>query len=254
MSKLCENFKNLNKINRNQNSLESKNSTSNQQTSKPSSEEKMIYCPKFNAPAQTFQENSEIYVNFIQNDSFGQMIMKEGENWKYVSVPFLIEDRKGKYVLVAHCSKANKIWNSFNSENECMIIFTSTHSYISPSYYQKNDVPTWNYSTLLVCGRPKIVENQKQNLETLRILADKNEKYNKTDWSLGSLSKEYVEKKMDGIVFFEIEIERVESRMKLGQNRSKEDINGVIENFEKKGFPYVLMANDMKTANQNRLN
>jgi transcriptional regulator len=89
-------------------------------------------------------------------------------------------------------------------------------------------VPTWNYIAIHAYGRPRLLELS----ELSQLLRDTVELYESgfiSPWSMQSLPEDFVQKQMGAIVGFEIEITRLEGKLKLSQNRTVEDQRGVIE-------------------------
>jgi transcriptional regulator len=129
--------------------------------------------------------------------------------------------------LRTHIARANPQWESFSSDAEILVIFQGDHSYISPRWYETHpSVPTWNYVTVHAYGRPKIVEEPERVRELLDELIGTYE--GTGGWNSSHLSDKYMDGMMRGIVAFEIEITRLEGKMKLSQNRSEADRRGVI--------------------------
>jgi transcriptional regulator len=143
-------------------------------------------------------------------------------------MPVMVRPELGEYGLLrTHIARANPQWESFSSNSEILVIFQGDHTYISPRWYETHpSVPTWNYVTVHAYGRAKIVEEPEQVRELLDELIGTYE--GSEGWNSSSLSAKYMEGMMRGIVAFEIEITRLEGKMKLSQNRSEADKQGVI--------------------------
>ncbi len=111
---------------------------------------------------------------FIQNNSFGTLITK-GETFPLAPhIPLELESNKvGEQVLWGHISKANPQWRSFESNANVLAVFLSPiHHYISSSWYQYDNVPTWNYISIQVSGTLQII-NGEALAESLRRLTSK---------------------------------------------------------------------------------
>lgn len=59
-------------------------------------------------------------------------------------------------------AKANTQWQSFNGSTPVLVIFSGPHCYVSPSWYQHPDVPTWNYQAIHVTGYVSILTGELQ--------------------------------------------------------------------------------------------
>ena len=60
--------------------------------------------------------------------------------------------------------------------------------------------------------------------------------------SIDDAPREYAESQLRAIVGLELRISRVEAKLKLGQNRSADDIDGVIEGLQERGDDAMAMA------------
>jgi transcriptional regulator len=93
-------------------------------------------------------------------------------------------------------------------------------------------VPTWNYVTVHAYGRPQIIEETPDVLEVLATLARTYEGGGAEAWVLDRLPPGNAEAQTRGIVAFRIPISRIETKLKLSQNREIEDRRNVIEKLE----------------------
>jgi transcriptional regulator len=143
-------------------------------------------------------------------------------------MPVVVRPELGEFgTLRTHIARANPQWETFSSDVEILVIFQGDHTYISPKWYETHpSVPTWNYVTVHAYGRPKIVEEPERVRELLDELIGTYE--GEQGWNSSSLSDKYMDGMMRGIVAFEIEITRLEGKMKLSQNRSEADRQGVV--------------------------
>src|SRR5688572_30446298 len=54
--------------------------------------------------------------------------------------------------LRGHVSKANPQWRQLGESKEAMVVFLGPHTYISPTWYDHPNVPTWNYQAVHFYG------------------------------------------------------------------------------------------------------
>ena len=107
------------------------------------------------------------------------------------------------------------------------------HAYISPTWYAPGPkVPTWNYVTVHAYGRPQIIDDTRGALAVLAKLAAAYEGSGSEAWGLGRLPPGNAEAQTRGIVAFRMPLERVETKIKLSQNRDLEDRTRVIARLE----------------------
>ncbi|HYG39996.1 MAG TPA: FMN-binding negative transcriptional regulator [Cytophagales bacterium] len=119
------------------------------------------------------------------------------------------------------------------------------HHYISSSWYAHPNAPTWNYMSVHISGKSKIIEGE-MLWEAVRRLTDKYEKMAREPISLATLP-ESVQKQMNGLVGFEISIEKVEASFKLSQNRNAKDYENIIQELSQLGTATSkLMAEELR--------
>ena len=129
--------------------------------------------------------------------------------------------------LIGHVARANPHWNLFARGAPSLALFWGPHAYVSPTWYTPGPkVPTWNYVTVHAYGRPEIIAEAREVLEVLAKLAHV---YESDDgWTLGALPAGNAEMQIRGIVAFRMKLEKVETKLKLSQNRDLEDRHRVI--------------------------
>jgi transcriptional regulator len=145
-------------------------------------------------------------------------------------LPLLVDERRGRYgALLAHLSRANPQWRDLAGRQEALVIFQGPHAYISPSWYGAvPSVPTWNYAAVHAYGPARIIDDPAELRGMLGALVDRHESGFAQPWRM-ELPDEYVERMLGGIVGFEIEIARLEGKLKLSQNRDADDRRRVAE-------------------------
>jgi transcriptional regulator len=169
-------------------------------------------------------------VAFIQRHSFATLISHDGTAPFASHLPMLFHPEAGSHgTLLSHMARANPQWQHFASGGEVLAIFHRPHSYISPSWYQTElAVPTWNYATVHAYGVPTVIREHERVVSLLREMVSAYEARFEKPWP-GNLPDDYRDKQMRGIVAFEIPVDRIEGKFKLGQNRPAADMQGVFE-------------------------
>jgi len=144
----------------------------------------------------------------------------------------LLERDQGKFgKLSGHVARNNPHHAAFDGSQPALIVFQGTHRYISPAWYDpdKPAVPTWNFAVVHCSGRPKAFDDDARSAALLETLVGHFESYENAQWDLSRLPENYLKGLRQGIVPFEMEIESIEGKFKLGQERSERDRTGVLE-------------------------
>lgn len=177
-------------------------------------------------------EDHQAIEDFIRQNSFATLVSSvEGKPWA-THLPLELEkNAAGESVLWGHLSKSNPQWKYFSSGETVMAVFMGPHSYVSSSWYQHLNVPTWNYIAVHVYGIMRLLDED-ASYELLKRLVRKYEARSAKPVDVETMPKEFVLKEMKGIVAFEMSIARVEGKWKLSQNRNDEDFASVIRELE----------------------
>lgn len=138
--------------------------------------------------------------------------------------PVLVErEGDGTRTIVGHMARANPQWRLFDGKREALCIFQGPHCYVSPSWYGEGvHVPTWNYAVVHAHGAPVLVEDRAAMERMMVSLVERFESPREHPWTL-RLSDEDWTDLLKGIVGFRMRVTRLETKVKLSQNRLPED-------------------------------
>ncbi len=188
-------------------------------------------------PAYYRNEDIDAVRAFIQENGFAILVSQaEGKPWATHIPLVLSKDPEGRDILTGHISRANRQWEHFAESTEVLAIFSGPHAYVSSSWYDHENVPTWNYLAVHVYGTIRITEGDLL-LRQLSKLVDKYEAKMQNPVSVGKMSKEYLAGAIKGIVGFEIGITGIQAAVKLSQNRDEKNYARIIEALEQQGDP-----------------
>src|SRR4051812_15778197 len=112
-----------------------------------------MYVPK------QFKNNEPAQIkDFIRKNGFAILVSQcEG---KIVATHLPLELNEDGEKLSGHISRANPQWKNFDQGTEVLAIFNGPHAYISSSWYNHENVPTWNYIAVQVYGKIAIIEGE----------------------------------------------------------------------------------------------
>ena len=180
-------------------------------------------------------ENIEDVLDFIDKNGFAILISQSNSKFSATHIPLLLDrNENGHPILTGHVSKGNPQWNNFENDDEVLAIFNGPNCYISSSWYDHENVPTWNYVAVHIYGKVKIIEGERL-ITALTKLVDKYEKQMENPVSVRTMSEEFLKKEIKGIVGFEIEITEIQSAYKLSQNRDKINHSNIVAELRKSG-------------------
>jgi transcriptional regulator len=185
-----------------------------------------VYSPSYNR----IEDRAEL-LGFMRANSFALLVTGTGGALHASHLPVQIRFSNEKFVLDMHMAKNNPQWQEF-FDDEVMVVFSGPHAYVSPRWYEEQErVPTWNYAAVHAYGVPKLIDDRKLKHKNQRGLVEILD----PKWlpRFDALSEAYVSKMLDGIVNFEIEVTRIDTRWKLSQNRSRREQELIAAALEK---------------------
>ncbi|GAB3780486.1 protease synthase/sporulation negative transcriptional regulator PaiB [Spirosoma horti] len=201
-----------------------------------------MYIPK------AFQETDrDTLFQFIRNHSFA-LLVSTGDDGIPVATHLPIElmpTADGQFALVGHLAKANPQGKLLARSTPSLAVFSGAHSYISSSWYDHVNVPTWNYLSVQVTGRASLL-TEDETLNFLRQQVDKYEAKSACPVSVESMTEGYVRKEMRGLVAFSMTIDTIQGAAKLSQNRDDTNYKAIISELRLTGDPTAdALANEM---------
>src|SRR5882724_5391087 len=191
-------------------------------------EPESLYIPK----AQLVDDRKFLH-DFMDEFSFVDLVTASPEI-RVTHIPVFLDRSAGTYgTIYGHISRQNPQSATFDGKHSAVIVFRGPHSYISPTWYAKTDVvPTWNFAVVHATGALRPVAGKKELNDLLSKLIAKFENYQGTDYDFTKLADSYKYGLMAGIIGFEMEVELLEGKFKLGQERSAADKQSVLKNLE----------------------
>jgi transcriptional regulator len=203
-----------------------------------------MYIPRFyrNSDFESIKE-------FIKSNSFGILVSNGNSKILATHIPLQWFQKENKNYLLGHISKANIQKDSFFEDSEVLCIFSGANTYISSSWYNHDNVPTWNYMAAHVYGKIKIVSDRREVYQMMDDLMNTYEQNMENPMKMSKLSEEYIEDHLNGIVCFSIEISSVECAFKLSQNRDVINKELIINELEKQNDDFSLaIAQEIKNG------
>lgn len=168
---------------------------------------------------------------FIRQNGFGILISTvDGKPWATHIPMHLSTDGK---TLNSHISRGNAQWKNWDSSSEVLAVFQGPNAYISSSWYDHVNVPTWNYIAVHVYGTIRIVEGEAL-IESLKDLVNKYEKHSVKPVTVEGMPERFLKNEILGIVGFEITISKIEAAYKLSQNRDDKNYKNIVTELKKR--------------------
>ena len=145
-------------------------------------------------------------------------------------LPLLVDAAAGR--LRGHVARDNDQLAHLAAGAPVLAVFHGPHGYVSPSVYEgQRGVPTWNYVVVHARGRPRLLDEA----GLVAILHDSVAHFDIPGWRarFGQEWPDVPSQLLQAIAGFEIDVESIEGKWKLSQNRSELDRASVVGWLEK---------------------
>lgn len=199
-----------------------------------------MYIPKY------FNQNDvDKTIAFINENEFAVLNTLVNSKIEAVHLPFILKVENDKWILEAHLSAHNAIAHAINNEEKALVVFQGPHAYVSSSWYGQINVPTWNYEAVHCYGKLQKL-NAEETDKLMRFTMNKYESTQQQGMKYEELPEKLKSNLLKEIVAFKIEVEDVQAKSKLSQNRNEKDFNSVIHHLEKGNEQAKQIAEAMK--------
>jgi len=187
-------------------------------------------------PRSFVEQDLPTLLDFIEAQSLAAVVTASASDGLVAThIPLIIDRSAGPMgTLNGHFARANPQWRCLaDGPVAALVIFTGPNAYISPEWYQTKaetgkDVPTWNYVAVHAYGVLRLQDDPQFLRDHLEKLTHQHESDRANPWRLSDAPAGYIAEQMKAIVGVSLEIDRLEGKWKMSQNRSDVDISGVV--------------------------
>lgn len=136
--------------------------------------------------------------------------------------------------LIGHCARANPQWKALERAPDVLVTFLGPNTHVSPSWYGTHPrAPTWLYVSIHVRGKVRLVHDRALMRAIVVRLSNELEPLG-SPWRVDDVD-EYVDRILPGIVGFTIDIDSIETQLRLAQQNVMNDRQRVLSALEAGG-------------------
>lgn len=190
-----------------------------------------MYIPKF----YKVTDVDEIR-EFVQHHSFGTLVTTRKGRPIATHLPLQLTKAGEDYYITGHMAYGNPQWRTFEASEEILIMFQGPYSYISSSWYEQENVPTWNYQAVHIYGAAQILDEEELKQDLTKLM-EKYEEHRADPVLWDKLSPSLLDKEMKGIVGFKVKVNEIQAAYKMSQNRNDTDYRNIIEQLRNEENP-----------------
>ena len=202
-------------------------------------------------PAHFAEQRPPALQALLRAHPLATLVVTQDDAFVANHIPLMhVADTSAHGVLRGHVARANPLWRALGNGTPALAVFHGADAYVSPSLYPSKAtsgkvVPTWNYAVVHVHGRLRAIDDSAWLRQLVITLTDWQEGARRVPWQVTDAPADYIDDMLRAIVGIELEIERIEGKFKLSQNRTADDRDGVITGLS--DTPAAAVA-DMMTA------
>jgi transcriptional regulator len=169
-------------------------------------------------------------ISVIKHFPLGMLLTARAGKPFVTHIPFIYNEKTQK--LVAHLDRNNPQLATLTENTEATVVFKGPDTYISPSIYTTPQLPTWNYIIVHITGKLKLLDDAETVKQTMLDM---------TEFLEGEAQKFILQKDdsrmerfLNYIQAFEIEITNWEGKFKLSQDKIPQDFENAKKELKNK--------------------
>ena len=193
------------------------------------------------------EEDQAVVLEFMRKHPFVFLTGCDTQNKPVATqIPVFIDEREGKLYLSGHMMRQTDHHKAFIKNNNALAVFTGPHTYVSASLYSDpQQGSTWNYMSVHAKGILSF--SGEQELRNILQRTTAHFENNPNSPSLfEKLPQEYIEKMVNAIVAFEIEVTSFDNVFKLSQNRDEKSYHAIINKLQQSDDDSRQIAAEME--------
>ncbi|QRG70815.1 FMN-binding negative transcriptional regulator [Brevibacillus choshinensis] len=185
-----------------------------------------MYIPK------QYRMSRDEAVQMMKAYPFALLITVDEHRPMATHIPLEIREEEGKIFATGHLAYGNMQKKTLDGNRDVLLIFQGPHAYISSSWYESEEVPTWDYLAVHAYGTARVLTRD-ELISALDTMLTHYESHRENGRLWDTFDPELLESEMKGIVGFEIEITSIQAAAKMSQNRNDTDYTSIVTELEK---------------------
>ncbi|WNC15821.1 FMN-binding negative transcriptional regulator [Brevibacillus brevis] len=185
-----------------------------------------MYIPK------QYRMDRDEAVQMMKSNPFALLITVDEQRPLATHIPLEIREDEGKIYATGHIAYGNMQKKTLDQNRDVLLVFQGPHAYISSSWYENEEVPTWDYLAVHAYGTARVLTSDELK-SALAAMLERYESHRENGRLWDTFQPELLEREMKGIVGFEIEITSIQAAAKMSQNRNNTDYKSIVGELEK---------------------
>lgn len=184
----------------------------------------------FVRPCWLPQSEEDVFA-IMESNPWGLLVSNGMEGPRLTNVAWVLDRKRGNHgCLTSHISRANEHAPALLEEtNPVLAVFHGPSKYISASWYPLRDTPPTVYYTAVHCYGSLSFQDNATLREAIEELTNRSERGVPEGWRTSEIPESDVTRRLPKILGFDLLINRMEAKFKLGQDEPKRDAMAVGE-------------------------
>lgn len=179
----------------------------------------------------------EEVLGLIEANPWALLVSNAEQGPLATNLPLLLDRTRGPHgTLVGHIARANRHASALrDAAAPALGIFEGPWSYVTASWYQRRQMPSTYYYTSVHCyGRIRL-QHESELEAWLATLNDTMEARVPNGWKMSEVPHSEITRRLPHILGFELTVERIEAKFKLGQDEPRADALAVADRLAASG-------------------
>ena len=188
---------------------------------------------------EKFKASEEQTTKFLERTTWATIVSTREDGFPTAThCAVICKQREQGWLIESHIALNNPHRDLLDSGAPVLCILQGAHCYVSSYWYEHPSAPTWNYQSVHLTGRAFLMDEPDDARRHLRELVRHMEGDSVSKSMDHVVTDESFEKLFPGIVAFRIEVERIDSALKMSQNKDDATYASIIDHLEQRGGVY----------------
>jgi transcriptional regulator len=180
------------------------------------------------------QTDQQAIKKYVDDHGFATLVSSCNDEIATTHIPLVFTHKEGRPLLHGHIARANGQVAHIQQGCRATAIFMDTHAYISSSWYDHVNVPTWNYLAVHMQGRLQALDDE-ATLTSLHELVGQYEAPDGSGFHISQMTQSDLRAHLRGLQGFVIEVDHIEASWKLSQNRDEHNHATIVAKLRERG-------------------
>lgn len=180
------------------------------------------------------QTQAPLIRSYVRQHGFATLVSTVNDQLFTTHTPLHLIEHEGKEWLYGHIARANEQVGHIVQKARATAIFMQNHAYISSSWYDHVNVPTWNYLAVHMHGTLEALD-EAQTVDSLHRLVAQYEDEAQKHFHISQMTEQDLKAHLRGLQGFRMTVDKIDASWKLSQNRDDANHAAIVLKLRERG-------------------